>query len=186
MDDQDTHRRTVQFQNTPGDAHYLTFSCFQKRRFLSRDRTCQYVIDVLDRARSKFNFDLWAYVIMPNHVHLLLFSREEIYDMAKIETSIKLSVSRRALDYLRKHNPEGLRHLATGQRSTPYRFWQQGNGYDQNLNTLAAARSIGEYIHNNPVRAGLCVNPEDWAWSSAREWLKEGSGPLSLDRGSLE
>jgi len=105
--------------------------------------------------------------------------------MGAVETSIKLSVSRRAMAYLREHNPKGLRHLATGHVHSPYRFWMSGNGYDQNLVSLDAARNIAAYIHNNPVRAGLCKDPEEWAWSSAREWVKEGSGPLSIDRESF-
>tara|TARA_R110001592_G_scaffold8968_1_gene48252 strand:- start:682 stop:1242 length:561 start_codon:yes stop_codon:yes gene_type:complete len=185
MENHDIPRRIVQLQNTPGEAHYLTFSCFQKRRFLIRDRTRQYVVGALDRARAKHKFDLWAYVIMPTHIHVLLFPREDVYDMGKIETTIKLSVTRRAMNYLRRYNPEGLRYLATGQRDTPYRFWQQGEGYDENLSTLEAAHAIAEYIHNNPVRAGLVANQEDWKWSSAREWLIEGSGPLSLDKNSF-
>jgi putative transposase len=182
----DIHRRTHHAQNTLGEAHYLTFSCFQKRNFLSRDRTRLFFLDALARARRRHNFDLWAYVIMPNHVHLLLFPNREVYDMGQIESGVKTSVARRAMAYLRDHNPEGLRHLATGQRHTPYRFWMSGNGYDVNLSSMEAARGITEYIHNNPVRSCLCETPEDWNWSSAREWAKEGSGPLSIDRDSLD
>ena len=186
MDDQETHRRTVRFQNVPGEAHYLTISCFQERSFLSRDRTRQYVIDALEKARERFHFHLWAYVIMPNHVHLLLFPLEEEYNMGKIETALKLSVLRRALHYLRTHNPDGLRLLETGQHDTPHRFWQQGNGYDVNVESREAAYEIGQYVHNNPVRAGLCEEPEDWFWSSAAEWKEAGSGPLRVDRESLD
>ena len=179
------YRRTHQSQNTPGEAHYLTFSCFQKRDFLSRDRTRLYFIEALKRARIFHKFDLWAYVIMSNHVHLLLFPRGTTYDMADIESSLKLDVSRRALAYLRQHNPEGLRRLATGQQHTPYRFWMSGNGYDVNISSYDAAREIAAYIHNNPVRAGICEDPEEWEWSSAREWAEEGSGHLRIDRDSL-
>ncbi|MBX3180905.1 MAG: transposase, partial [Candidatus Hydrogenedentes bacterium] len=179
------YRRTHHPWNNPGEAHYLTFSCFKKRAFLARDRTRQYFLDALASARTRHLFDLWAYVIMPTHAHLLLFPRREHYDMGAIETSIKLSVSRRAMAYLRKHNPDGLRHLATGHIHTPYRFWTSGNGYDQNLVALNEARNMATYIHNNPVCAGLCTEAEAWPWSSAREWIEEGSGPLSIDRDSF-
>jgi putative transposase len=179
------YRRTHRAQNTPGEAHYLTCSCYQKKAFLSRDRTRTYFLDALDRARTKHQFDLWAYVIMPTHTHILIYPRTDPYDMGAIETSIKLSVSRRALTYLRTHNPDGLRHLSTGHTHTPYRFWMSGNGYDQNVVSLDAAYGVGTYIHNNPVRAGLCETPEDWRWSSAREWRTPGSGPLRIDRDSF-
>ena len=176
------YRRTFKFHNNPGEAHYLTFSCFKKRHFLSRDRTRQYVIDALERSRARYGFDLWAFVIMSNHVHLLIYPPGDNDDMGKIEVAIKLSVSRRAMNYLRRHNPEGLRVLETGQQDTPYRFWQQGNGYDENVASPEAIFEIIRYIHENPVRAGLCEEPADWQWSSAREWRKQGSGPLRLDR----
>jgi len=179
------YRRTFKFQNVPGEAHFLTFSCFRKRAFLSRDRTCQYVVDALERARVKFGFHLWAYVIMPTHVHLLIFPTGEGDDMGKIESAIKVSVSRKAMNYLRRENPAGLKLLATGEVGTPYRFWMAANGYDHNVVSREATGKIVEYIHNNPVIAGLCTEPEAWAWSSAREWAKEGSGPLRIDRDSL-
>jgi len=178
------YRRTHHAINTPGEAHYLTFSCYKRRAFLSRDRTRQYFLDAMERARKEHEFDLWAYAIMSNHAHLLIFPRRENYDMGKIETAIKVSVSRRALAYLRTYNPKGLRHLATGHVHTPYRFWTSGNGYDKNVTALPATNAIADYIHNNPVRAGLCANPEDWEWSSAREWMNEGSGPVRIDRDS--
>jgi len=184
-DENHLHRRTHRPQNTPGEAHFLTFSCYRKRSFLARDRTRSYFLKALERARRHHHFHLWAYVIMPNHVHVLIYPQRDVYDMAAIETSIKLSVSRRAMAYLRTHNPEGLRVLATGQTHTPYRFWMSGNGYDENLVSHEAAYAIGQYIHENPVRAGLCEAPEAWAWSSAREWAQEGSGPISIDRDSF-
>ncbi len=178
------YRRTCHAINTPGEAHYLTFSCYKRRDFLARDRTRQYLIEAIEKARVTHAFDLWAYVIMSNHAHVFIFPRQEKYDMGAIETSIKVSVSRRALNYLREHNPGGLRHLATGQVHTPYRFWTSGIGYDKNVTALPATNAIVEYIHNNPVRAGICANPEDWPWSSAREWMEEGSGTLRIDRES--
>lgn len=179
------YRRTFKFRNVDGEAHFLTFSCFRKRAFLSRDRTRQYVIDALERARAKFGFDLWAYVIMPTHVHLLLFPKGETCDMGKVESAIKVSVSRKAINYLRRENPRGLKHLATGEVDTPYRFWMAANGYDQNVVSREAAVKISEYIHNNPVLAGLCLEPEDWIWSSAREWAEEGTSLLRIDRDSF-
>ena len=181
----DIHRRRHAAQNTPGEAHFLTFSCFKRRAFLSRDRTREYFIEALSRARIFHKFDLWAYVIMSNHVHLLIYPRRSIYDMGEIEAAIKLDVSRRALTYLRTHNPEGIKQLATGQKHTPYRFWTSGNGYDENITSYDDARDIADYIHNNPVRSGICAVPEEWEWSSAQEWTKEGSGKLRVDRHSL-
>jgi len=143
-----------------------------------------YFIEALRLARRKHRVHLWAYVIMPNHVHLLVFPTHESTKIDAFEYTLKVSVARKALHYLRTHNPDGLKFVATGQRHTPYRFWLDGGGYDQNVVEFSAVHNVTEYIHNNPVRAGLCEYAEAWKWSSAQEWEQEGSGILPVDRDS--
>lgn len=65
-------RKQCRRYNEPGHAHALTFSCFQRRPFLARDRTRQWMLEAIDQARTKHGFHLWAYVLIPEHVHLLL------------------------------------------------------------------------------------------------------------------
>jgi putative transposase len=61
-------------------------------------------------------------------------------------------------------------------------FWQRGGGYDRNLRSSSDIREKIEYIHQNPVRRGLVVNPSDWVWSSARDYAGEiGIVPLRRD-----
>jgi putative transposase len=76
-------------------------SCFQRRSFLSRPRSCQWLIDGIERSRTKHRFDLWAYVVMPEHVHLLIWPTETKYSISRILETIKLSVTRHALDYVK-------------------------------------------------------------------------------------
>jgi putative transposase len=66
-----------------------------------------------------------------------------------------------------------------------YRFWQRGGGYDRNVFEPATVFQQIEYMHNNPVRRGLCAKPEDWLWSGAAEYAGVRVGPLRLDRESL-
>ena len=66
-----------------------------------------------------------------------------------------------------------------------YRLWQRGGGYDRNVVEPATVYHQIDYIHNNPVRRGLCENSEDWPWSSAAQYAGLRSGPLTLDRESL-
>ena len=63
----------------PGHAHLLTFSCFRRMPLLSKDRTRRWFLEALGAARSALEFDLWAWVIMPEHVHLLIYPRREGY-----------------------------------------------------------------------------------------------------------
>jgi len=178
-------RKTCRRYNDPYDAHELTFTCFRKQPFLGKDRTRRYLSEAILRARQMHHFDVWAYVFMPEHVHLLIWPTEEAYSISEMLRSIKQSVSRRAITYLRKHNPDGLRRLATGQKHAPYRFWMDGGGYDRNVRRHETTQKMLEYIHNNPVRRGLVTSPEEWYWSSAREWEGIGPGPVPVDKESF-
>jgi putative transposase len=66
-----------------------------------------------------------------------------------------------------------------------YRFWQRGGGYDRNVVEPVTAHYQAEYMHNNPVRRGLCAKPEDWRWSSAADYAGLRVGPLTIDSHSL-
>jgi putative transposase len=180
-------RKRCRRENVPGDAHVLTFSCFQRRPFLSRDRTRRWVLDALAAARDKQGFDLWACVIMPEHVHVLLLPREDPYSVSSILASIKLPVSRRAEHYVRVNAPQFLEQMTEhrpGGRTT-IRFWQAGGGYDRNIRSPRYVWETIDYLHANPVRRGLCASPTDWRWSSAVGYEDERAGPLRLDVDSL-
>ncbi len=182
MHEHPVHRKTRTSFDDPGHAHELTFSCFRRRAFLSKERTCRYLAEAILRARRQHQFALWAYVFMPEHVHLLIWPTQACYSIAAIRKSIKQSVARRATSWLRAHSPAGLRSLATGHSDIPYQFWMEGGGYDRNVTLAKTLRPMVDYIHNNPVRRGLVAQPEDWYWSSARAWAGLGDDPLPIDR----
>ena len=181
------HRKTCKRYNTPGHAHALTFSCFRRQAFLSKDRSRQWLIEAVDRARNKLHFHVWAYVIMPEHAHLLLWPTQPEYDISEILNSIKQSVAKRALIHVRRQAPGFLAQMEDRQPNgeVHYRFWQRGGGYDRNVFEPAAIFEQIEYIHGNPVRRGLCARAEDWLWSGAADYVGIRVGPLRLDRESL-
>jgi putative transposase len=181
MLDGERYTKRCQRWNAAGHAHELTFTCYNNRPFLSKERTCRYLVDAISSARTKHEFDLWAYVFMPDHVHLIICPRQEQYSIAGILRSIKQPVSRRAIEYLRRNNPDGLRLLASGQQDEPHRFWQKGGGYDRNITRVDTLIEAIRYIHNNPVRKGLVDTADQWHYSSATDWHRPGSGPLSVD-----
>jgi putative transposase len=177
------HRKRKVTFNIPGHAHFLTYSCFQRLPLLSRDRSRGWVVEVVQEARQKFDFDLWAYVIMPEHVHLLIRPRQEQYQMERILAALKRPVSVRAKAYLvSTQNTAWLGRLTVreGQQEV-FRFWQTGGGYDHNLWNDRPIVEVIDYIHANPVRRGLVKQPTDWIWSSARFWVGDLSGPLLMD-----
>src|ERR1700730_15575587 len=104
-----SHRRPHKHNyNEPGHAHELTFSCYHGFKFLQAERTCEWLRDSLNAARAEFNFDLWAFVFMPDHVHLIVHPRNPIYDIAVIRQVVKEPVARHAVDYLRSNAPAWL------------------------------------------------------------------------------
>ena len=68
-----------------------------------------------------------------------------------------------------------LRRLSVRERPGKhcFRCWQEGPGYDRNINSVEALQASLNYIHMNPVRRGLCEKPTDWPWSSARYYMLE-------------
>src|SRR5262249_45088448 len=123
-------RKRVRSYNIPGHAHELTFSCLHRLPLLTRDRTRLWLLQALEDARRRLDFDLWAYVIMPEHAHVLVHRREEGYEIRRIRTAIKVPVSRKALAFLRQNAPNFLSRLRDEQPNgeVHYRFWQRGGG----------------------------------------------------------
>jgi putative transposase len=172
------HRNAI---NTPGHAHELTFSCYHKFQFLKAERTCQWLADAIQTARVKHSFDLWAFVFMPEHAHLIVLPRDPEYDMSPIMAGIKLPVAKRAIAYLALHDPSWLVKISRRRGTRTERcFWQSGGGYDRNITHGKTLLKMIDYLHHNPVRRGLVERASDWKWSSAA-YFEGGSSPIPLD-----
>jgi len=176
-------RKHVKHFDLPGDAHFLTFSCYRRMQLLSKDRTRLWFVEALDKARVAHQFDLWAWVIMPEHIHLLIHPRKPSYETAKILVSLKKPVGYQAIQFLKENSPDFLQRLTVVNKNRTYhRFWQAGPGYDENLEDLQAVHEVIEYIHNTPVRRGLVSKATDWLWSSALDWAGLGHPHITVDR----
>src|SRR5262249_22555581 len=101
-------RKRCRRYDTPGDAHELTFSCHRRLPLLSRDRTRGWVVEAIGRARALERFDVWAYVIMPEHVHVLIRPRAPGYRVSRVLWRIKRPVARQAIDHLLARAPSFL------------------------------------------------------------------------------
>jgi putative transposase len=145
------------------------------------------MIDAINGCRTKHRVHLWAYVLMPEHVHLLLWPTQAGYCISKILSALKQPVSKRALLFVRANAPSFLQQMEDKRPdgTVRHRFWQRGGGYDRNLTGPTTIWAKIDYIHANPVRRGLCESPTEWQWSSACEYESPGSGLLTIDRESL-
>jgi putative transposase len=173
------HPRTY---NTPGHAHELTFSCFNRLPLLNAERTLQWLAQSINTAKTILQLDIWAYVFMPEHVHLLVHPRGSNYDMSAIRRAIKEPVGRRAIAYLRKNSPRYLPRLTRRRGDREERlFWQSGGGYDRNITSSESLFAAVDYIHLNPVRRGLVERASAWRWSSAGWFESKTASPVEMD-----
>ncbi len=154
--------------NDPGHAHELTFSCFQRFRFLSKDRSCQWLADQVDKVRRQLDYSLWAYVFMPDHVHLIICPNEREYSDSDFLKQVKEPVSRKAVQFLKAEAPDWLPRIRVRRgKKIEHHFWQPGRGHDRNIDNPRTLQSMIDYVHLNPVRKGLVEQAKDWKWSSA-------------------
>jgi putative transposase len=179
--------KTCRRYSDTGHAHALTFCCYKRQPFLAKDRTCQWLAEAIELARKTHQFDLWAYVFMPEHAHVVFCPRRAEYQISKILATIKQSVTRKALAFVESNAPQFLKRMLDQQPNgrMDYRFWQRGGGFDRNLWSEKAIYTELDYVHANPIRRGLCARPEDWKWSSAADYAQVRQGLLKLDLASL-
>src|SRR5262249_46136659 len=123
-----TRERRRKEVNVLGHAHELTFSCYERYQFLKAERTCQWLADAIKQARVRHEFALWAFVFMPEHVHLIVYPRRPEHQMRRVP------VAKRAINLLAAIDSPWLPKI-TRQRGcrTERLFWQSGGGYDRNI-----------------------------------------------------
>jgi putative transposase len=117
---------------------------------------------------------------MPEHVHLLMWptrSDTTVDDLSWFLAAVKRPFSAQVKEHLESTGRNLLKRLTIRTRpgKTAFRFWQEGPGYDRNLQTEKSVTASIDYIHHNPVTRKLVQNIAQWRWSSARWYLSERS-----------
>jgi len=131
-------------------SHFVTFTGYHRRRGFDSSAIYDLFVQVLEQMRWRIALCVYGYVVMPEHVHLLL-SEPQRGLLADALHYLKLSFAKR---------------LGSGV------FWQK-RYYDRNVRDEREFVEKLRYIHRNPVKAGLCKLPEDWRWSSFRHYARE-------------
>lgn len=134
------------YQQT-GDVHFITFSCYRRAPLLGGGLACDTFVVTLERVRLWYGFYLTGFVVMPEHVHLLL-SEPERGNLAVVLQMLKQNVSQKL-----------------NERATTS-FWQP-RYYDFNVWRESKLTEKLDYMHQNPVQRGLVARQEDCIWSSA-------------------
>jgi putative transposase len=155
--------------NTPGHAHEITFSVYRRQNIFVDKRACEMFLEELAAARKEFSFRIWAYVIMPTHVHLLIWPVKNLYKIESINKAIKGRMAKRYILAIKENGRTDLlgEYKVIDKGNTQYRIWQKGGGFDRNLWNPEAIHQSIRYIEANPVRKKLADSPEKYQWSSA-------------------
>ena len=148
---------------------FVTTTVFKWRPILTKEQVASIVIKELQKTRSLFKMSFISYVIMPSHIHLLL-GFHDISNLSKFVQTFK-SITSRQIKRL------SLKELYEND----YKLWKPR--FDDLIVTSERQLKIKmEYIHNNPVKAGLVEQAEDWTYSSAVDWLTDRSGLITIDK----
>ena len=168
--------------------HYVTSVCYKRVPVFRSEKACELFIEALLETRRQNPFKLIGYVVMPDHAHLILNPLG--LDIGLVMGRLKSTSARAILDWVRESGHEvSLRKPALDvpqKRGHTHAVWLK----DFSSIDLWSPKFIRQklnYIHLNPVRAGLCKHPAEWRWSSYRAYLphEPGSVPIEMDwRGS--
>ncbi len=148
------------FQDT-GEFHFVTFSCVRRAPLLRTPESRDEVLHILETVRKKWEWRIFAYVVMPEHVHLLV-DEPERYDLANCLQVFKQMTSRRLKAPEAKH------------------FWLT-RYHDRNVANRKKRIDVINYIHSNPVKRGLVDRPENWKWSSYRAYMLGEVGIVKVE-----
>lgn len=163
-----------------GRARFVTFCTHRRIPILTSNEFRRILVRAMNAARKEHGFKLLAYVIMPEHVHLVLVPRIGSR-LGQIIGEIKSRSSREIHDCLANTNSPLLRQFAVVRNGVEkFACWQR-RCYDHNCRTDASLREKVEYCHNNPVIRGLTPTAEDWRWSSCAWYQGERDVELEID-----
>ena len=147
-------------RNLTSGVHFITVSCFRRQPLLGTKPLRDRFQTILFETQSRYGFELKAWVIMPEHVHLLL--RPEPASTATILQVLKQRYARQ----LKQSAPTLYLQIEIKTAHPPPMPVWEPRYHDRNLTTPEATQNVIDYIHHNPVKRGLTTHARDWPWSS--------------------
>ena len=159
-----------------GHVHFVTFSCYKRRRILDTRKACEIVVSFLSSQLQLNEGQCLGFVVMPDHVHAAVWF-DEPGKLSRFMQQWKRRTSLEIKQYLRKERPN---YLPDTRASQP--MWQP-RYYDFNIRSESKLNEKLTYMHMNPVKAGLVGAPEEYPFSSARHYLLDE--PVGVDIASV-
>jgi len=164
-----------------GHLHFVTFSCYRRLPLLKSARARDIFVRELGKARDELGFQLIGYVVMPEHVHLLIGEPKQGTPSTVLQ-KLKLRVARKMRNRKKPANArQFVLPFAETLEALPS-FWQP-RFHDFNVYSQWKRQQKLNYIHENPVKRGLVSHPRDWSWSSWRFYHGEENALVRMDVG---
>ena len=158
--------------------HFVTFSCYRRRPYLGTVRARNRFVGILHKVRLRHAFPLIGYVVMPEHVHLLI-GKPPQGNPSKVLRVLKQKVSRALRgNRIFSRRQLGLAFVYEAKESPA--FWQR-RFYDFNIWSEKKLREKLNYMHRNPVDRKLVSHPKDWLWSSWSHYAIGERGLIAID-----
>lgn len=162
--------------------YFVTYSVIDWLPVFVSERACRVVTDSLAFCHREKALCVNAYVVMPTHVHAILFDRD--CDCQRLQATLadlRKFTGRSLSDLCGKNMPacfaETLRTHATADRDR--RFWQPSR-HPEAIESEAFWTQKLDYLHDNPCRKGLVTRADHWRFSSAPFYLSEGQQPVDV------
>ncbi|MEO6130901.1 MAG: transposase [Saprospiraceae bacterium] len=161
--------------------YFMTFTIVGWVDLFTRKACVQILIDSFKYCQEKKGLILYAYVIMGSHLHIIAAAREGTSGLSAIVRDFKRYTSKQIIEWITENNKESRRSWLDvvfkfygkyNSNNQIYQVWQQSNRPMQCVTPQFTMQKLN-YIHENPVKAGLVDKPEDYRYSSARNYLRE-------------
>jgi putative transposase len=168
--------------NLVDDIHFVTFKTYKNQSYFKDNKCCQLFLENLDKLRFKFNFKIFAFCIMPDHVHLLIYPRVAANSFAAQDqaTNEFVATQKQNISFLIK-NIKGV----SARKINKYlkrsgAFWQR-DFYDFNIYSNKKFQEKLDYIHTNPLKAGLVKDISLYKYCSWRNYELNDQAIFKID-----
>lgn len=148
---------------------FFTATCLNWQPLLEQERHKQIVFESLQFLVKTERIWLYGYVVMPNHVHLLWRKQDAWIDKSIQQQFLKFTAQMIKFNLI-ENSPNELKNYKSTQADRAYHFWER-RPYKATMMNRGVFEQKLDYIHHNPVKAGLCTESADYEYSSARYYM---------------
>lgn len=159
-----------------GSLYFVTFSVVYWLDVFIRNEYKNILLDGIKYCQHNKGLEVYAWCIMTSHVHMIIGTNGE--NLEDIMQGVKTHTSRELKDAIKNNTQESRKEWLLwmmeragkqNKHNGKFQFWQEGNHPIELYDNSIMEQKLN-YTHDNPVEAGFVENPEDWLWSSARDY----------------